>query len=138
MKKELISFALLGLVINFQNSSDTVVENYVKSEATGDNASVETNINTKVNQTETTVKTNQSGEVEVNVKNGKVEVKTSKGVTPTIIIKQGGETVTPVSSVAGEETENQEEKMERIEIRIQNFIKSIFQKLLNFFGGVKI
>ena len=56
------------------------MENYVESVATGGNASVETNINTKVNGTETTVKTNQSGSLEVKVKDGEVKIKS--GYTP--------------------------------------------------------
>ena len=110
-----------------------MVENYVKSEAAGGSASVETNINTKVNQTETQVKTNQSGEVEVNVKNGKVEIKTSKGITPTIIITGA------VNSLVGEiasESEKSQVKMgieTEIKTKTQKIFGEIFSPVRNVF-----
>lgn len=114
MKKGLVSFALLGLVINFQNSSGSVVE---------------TNINTKVNETETSVKVNQPGEVEVKVKDGKVEIKTSKGITPTIII-----TGIPTQNIKIEEKVNQVNQEEnKIFPRIYDFIRGFFKRLFGIF-----
>lgn len=53
---------------------------------TSGNARTESSVSTTVNGESVTVKSSQPGTVEVKNINGKVEIKTSKGVTPTIII----------------------------------------------------
>lgn len=134
MNKRFLSIIFLPLVISNINSSSTQVKNYVKSETTGDNASVETNINTKVNQTETTVKTNQPGEVEVKVNNDKVEVKTSKGVMPTIIIDSGQ--ITPIRGeikIDESKIEKEQVRQDRSEFKVYLFLKDFFKNIFNLF-----
>lgn len=130
VKRYLLSFLLLPLVVTNTDTSKSYVENYVKSEVSGESAKVETNINTKVNETETSVKVNQPGEVEVKVKNEKVEIKTSKGITPTIIISG-----IPTQNIKIEEKVNQvnQIKPEEIISPIVNFIKEFFKKIFDFF-----
>lgn len=105
-KNILLSFLFLPLV---------VTSNYVKTEATGNNAQVEMNIRTNVNQIETTVRINQPGEVRVEVKNGNTKIETIKGITPTIII-----------------TGTSFEKPQ-VKIETQNILKDIFSPVRNIF-----
>lgn len=107
------------------------MENYVESVATGGNASVETNINTKVNETETTVKTNQSGSLEVNVKDGEVKIKTSEGISPTIIITGIPEEKIEIGQISPDE---EQEKPFLIEnYAIYKFFKGLVLRLFDFF-----
>ena len=126
MRKKFLTLAFLPLFISNINKSSGVVENYVKSEATSESAKVETNISTKINEKETTIKVNQPGEVEVKVKDENVEVKTSKGITPTIIIK--GSKITPTIGEV-----NHKEDTKKIEINIYYFLRGLFRNLFNFF-----
>jgi len=130
MRLNLLALFILPLVISNVNNSSTRVENYVKSEATGGNVKVETDINTKVNETETNIKVNQSGEVEVNVKDEKVEVKTGRGITPTIIISG-----VPTQNIKIEEKINKVNKVKPEEkiFPVLNLIKEFIRKLFGIF-----
>ena len=114
-KNILLSFLFLPLVVTNIQKNGTSVKNYIKTEATGNNAQVETNIRTNVNQTETTVRINQPGEVRVEVKNGDTKIETSKGITPTIII-----------------TGTSFEKPQ-VKIETQSILKNIFSPVRNIF-----
>ena len=89
MKKEILSLFFLPLVISNFNSSN--IELVVKSEATGENASVKAEVTNIVNQNVTRVVSTQSGEIKVEVHDGEVKIESSPGVTPIITISQLGE-----------------------------------------------
>lgn len=135
MKKFFLGLIFLPFLVSKIFAAESAVENYVKTEVSGESAKVETNINTKVNQTETSVRVNQPGEIELKVENEKVEIKTGKGVIPTIII-----TGVPKENLKFEEIEEKDEKIKEIKeesrkeiLRIYNFLKGLFSRLLGIF-----
>lgn len=89
----------LFLTTSFVNSSSAEVRNVVRTEVSGDNASVKTEIISTVNGETTKVESNQSGEIEVRVENGKVDIQ-SKSASPTVTVSS--ESVL----VAGEQNNN--------------------------------
>jgi len=125
-----LSAVFLPLVVTSTGSSSVSVNTSSTSQANGSETKVETNITTKVNDTQTTIKTNKAGTIEVNVNNDQVEVKTSKGITPTIII-----TGSPKVSVqVKEDVEQGSEKKLRPENAEQKAIPSIYNFLKGFFS----
>jgi hypothetical protein len=132
-KKLLTIIFLPSVLININNSSgNSVVRSSATSEATGENAKTETRIETNVNGNRTTVETNSSGRVEVENINGQTTIRTSKGVTPTIII-----TGVPTEKIKIEEIgPNEAEKEAEAPINrsgIDKLVRDIFQKLLTIF-----
>lgn len=129
MKKLLVTFAFFPLFLPafsfssiknvVESGGDVTVINSTETKAEGSNARTESGISTTVNGENVTVKTNQPGLVEVKNINGKIEIKTSKGVTPTIIV-----TGTPSQPIAVEE-----KKFVKI-----NFLKNFWKRFLNFFN----
>jgi len=131
LKKYLFTFLFLLLAtININSQDSTQVKNYVRAEATGSSAKVETNIQTNVNQSETTIKTNQPGTISVETKNGETEIKISKNITPTIIIKNNA--ISPEVKVENfDQAENIQPNADK------KFIQNIFIQLKSFFLSLK-
>lgn len=105
-----IFFPLFLLLPNIGNIQKIVEENK--------GVTVYSSTSTTVNGENVTVKTNQPGSVEVKNTNGKVEIKTSKGITPTIIVTG---TQNQLIAVEGK-------KLIKIE-----FLKNFWKRFLNFF-----
>lgn len=118
------------MVIFTTNTSSAEVRNYVKSEATGSNANVQTNISTKINGVETSVSVSQPGEIEVNVKNGEVSIKKSPSLKPTIIItgvEKQNIKVVKVEEIPFSIQKSQEQKP------IYNLIRGLWSRLIGIF-----
>jgi len=128
MRKTVLTFLLILLTLPFLNdlfndvvlesNGGVVVENQVKSEASGSNAKAESTVSTTVNGENVTVKSNQPGTVEVKNINGQVEIRTSQGVTPTIIKK----TEPSFSNISNNRT-----------LSIYSFLKGLFSRLFGRF-----
>lgn len=132
MKKSLFVLAFFPLLLPVLagNNDGVVIENYTRVEASGGNAKTESSVSTTVNGENVTVKTNQPGSVEVKNINGKVEVKTSKGITPTIII-----TGVPTQNIEFKE-KDQKEGLASLSKIINNRTSSIYSFLKGLFRGV--
>lgn len=115
------------MVISTTNTSSAEVRNYVKSEATGSNANVQTNISTKINGVETSVSVSQPGEIEVNVKNGEVSIKKSPSLKPTIIITGVEKQNIKVEEIPFSIQKSQEQKP------IYNLIRGLWSRLIGIF-----
>ena len=118
MKKEILSLFFLPLVISNFNSSS--IKSVVKSEATGENASVKAEVTNIVNQNVTRVVSTQSGEIKVEVTNGTVKIESSPEVTPIITISQLSEE---------EVKKTEEEAMSQIE-EMKTGLFSFFENLI--------
>lgn len=125
MKKEILGLFFLPLVISNFNSSN--VESVVKSEASGENASVKTEVTNIVNQNVTRVVSTQSGEIKVEVNDGQVKVESSPEVTPVITI----------SKLSEEEVEKTEEKamsqIKEIKTGLFSFFENLVAKISRVF-----
>ena len=125
MKKEILGLFFLPLVISNFNSSD--IESVVRSEASGENASVKTEVTNIVNQNVTRVVSTQSGEIKVEVNDGQVKVESSPEVTPVITI----------SKLSEEEVEKTEEKamsqIEEIKTGLFSFFENLVAKISRVF-----
>lgn len=118
MKKEILSLIFLPLVISNFNSSS--IESVVKSEATGENASVKAGVTNIVNQNVTRVVSTQSGEIKVEVHDGTVKIESSPEVTPIITIYQLSEE---------EVKKTEEEAMSQVE-EMKTGLFSFFENLI--------
>lgn len=127
MKKELLSLVFLPLAIYNFNSSD--IESVVKSEASGENASVKTEVTNIVNQNVTRVVSTQSGEIKVEVKNGEVKVESSPEASPTVIISKQGEEAT--NQAEEQETIN---RVNEVKSKIFSLLEDFFSKFRNIFS----
>jgi len=125
VKKEILGLFFLPLVISNFNSSD--IESVVRSEASGENASVKTEVTNIVNQNVTRVVSTQSGEIKVEVNDGQVKVESSPEVTPVITI----------SKLSEEEVEKTEEKamsqIEEIKTGLFSFFENLVAKISRVF-----
>lgn len=132
MNKNKILYSLLffPLVITNISKNSTTVSTSVKSEASGSSSSVETKIITNTNGKETIVESNQPGSISVEVKDGKTEIKTSKDITPTIIVKEEK----PNLKIGESNPTPQEIEVTREEIKAQ--FKEIFEPLRNLFRSI--
>ena len=133
MKKSLFALAFFPLLLPTLTGSNegVVIENYARAEASGGNARTESSVSTTVNGENVTVKTNQPGSVEVKNINGKVEIKTSRGITPTIII-----TGIPTQNVEVQEKEGEESFSKIVNNRnssIYSFLKGLFRRVFGSF-----
>jgi len=117
MRKTLLGLFFLPLIV-FNTSQ---VETTVKTEVSGENASVHTEITNIVNGEETHVESDQPGEIKVEVKDGEVKVESSSEVQPTIIIAEPSPT---------EVEEKKEEVSNRVEEMKERFI-SFFEDLIS-------
>lgn len=118
MKKEILGLFFLPLVIYNFNSSK--IESVVKSEASGENASVKTEVTNIVNQNVTRVVSTQSGEIKVEVNDGQVKVESSPEVTPVITI----------SKLSEEEAMSQ---IEEIKTGLFSFFENLVAKISRVF-----
>jgi len=130
LKQKLLTFVFLpSVLINIQNSSNSVVKSSATSQATGENAKTETSIETTVNGQKTVVKSNSSGQIEVETNNGQTTIKTSQSVTPTIII-----TGVPTEKIKIEEIKPTEMEKEKViqgnSFKLKEVVQNLFQKLL--------
>jgi len=118
VKKEILGLFFLPLVIYNFNSSK--IESVVKSEASGENASVKTEVTNIVNQNVTRVVSTQSGEIKVEVNDGQVKVESSPEVTPVITI----------SKLSEEEAMSQ---IEEIKTGLFSFFENLVAKISRVF-----
>lgn len=100
----------------------------VETEASGDKASVHTEITNIVNGQETQVESDQPGEIKVEVKDGEVKVESSSEVQPTIILDQEGE----------EKKEEMINQTETIKTRIINFFENLISRLKEKFSFFRL
>jgi hypothetical protein len=121
VKKTILSLVFLPLVI----SNTSHVETTIKTEATGENASVHTEITNIVNGKETRVESDQPGEIRVEVKNGEVKVESSSDIQPTITISGGSDEEV---EILGEEVEVKTQA-EEIRTKIVNFFEDLVSRL---------
>lgn len=103
------------------------VETVVKNEASGENASVKTEITNIVNQNVVEVESTSPGEIKVKVQDGEVEVESSAEASPTVVIRELDE----------EEAKEAEEEIigqtENVKNQIFSFIAELFSNLSRFF-----
>lgn len=134
-KKLLTIIFIPSVLININSSSNSVVRSSATSVATGENAKTETSIETNINGSQTTVKSNSPGQIEVENINGQTTIRTSKGVTPTIIIK--GDKVTPTISIIESEEKKSEPEIEagaeKVEKKIYYFLRGLLKNIFNLF-----
>lgn len=116
--KKFLTLALFPIIIS--NAYASSAESVVKTEVSGENATVHTEITNIVNEKEVKVESNQPGEIKVEVKDGEVKIETSPSITPTIII---------------ENQENQErfKIVEKIRIEIRSFLNDLFSRISRLF-----
>jgi len=122
MRSVFLSFVFLPLAIfNFgfaQAKSEIYTETH--TEATGNDASVHTEITNIVNQKEVKVESDKPGEIKVEVKNGEVKIESSPEASPTVITSDSGE---------GEETETAVSRVEQIQKKIFSYLENFFSHL---------
>lgn len=123
LKKVFLATVFLPLVIT--NSNSTYVETHVTNEVSGENASVHTEIDNKVNDKSVHVETTGPGEIKVTIDNDEVDIQ-SGSITPIVTIK------TEVENSNSEETKiPQNEKYEKADEEVKtNIIISILKKIL--------
>jgi hypothetical protein len=124
MKKVILSFILFCLTFFSFGFAYATSEVYteVKTEATGENASVHTEITNIVNQKEVRVESDQQGEIKVEVKDGEVKVESTEA-SPTVVISDLTE---------GEATEEEGEAINQVEelsTKIIIFLENFFSRL---------
>ena len=125
MKKVLLSLAFLPLLANSVNSAN--VETVIRTEATGENASVRTEITNIINGEVTHIESTSPGEIKVEVKNGEVKIESSDEVSPTVTIGREREI---------EETQGRVfQQVENIKNRVFYFIRNLFSGILKIFGS---
>ncbi|KPJ70103.1 hypothetical protein AMJ51_02580 [Microgenomates bacterium DG_75] len=108
--------------------AESEVYTKVQTEATGDNASVHTEITNIVNQKEVKVESDDQGEIKVEVKDGEVNIESNTEASPTIV----------VSDVSEEEkTEGIEKEEEEIINQVEEIQAKIFSFLENFFSRLR-
>jgi len=105
------------------NFNSTNVETVVKNEASGENASVHTEVTNIVNGKEVKVESNEPGEIKVEVNNGEVKVE-STGASPTVTITEKEE-----KEMTEEEKEEVIEEVETFQQRIISFFEDFFSRL---------
>lgn len=98
--------------------SETYTE--VQTEATGDNASVHTEITNIVNEKEVKVESDSPGEIKVGINDGEVKIESNTEASPKVII----------SDLSEEEAKG---KKEVIISQVKEVQKKIFSFLENFF-----
>lgn len=125
MKKGILSLIFLPLVISNFNSSS--IESVVRSEATGENASVKAEVTNIVNQNVTRVVSTQSGEIKVEVHDGTVKIESSPEVTPIITIYQ-------LSEEEAKKTEEEAmSQVEEMKTGLFSFFENLFAKISRVF-----
>lgn len=124
MRKKFLSLALFPIIISSAYASSA--ESVVRTEVSGENATVHTEITNIVNDKEVKVESDQPGEIKVEVKDGEVKIETSPSITPTIIIE---------NQENQEVQENQErfKIVEKIRIEIRSFLDNLFLRISRFF-----
>ena len=105
--------------------SETYTE--VQTEATGDNASVHTEITNIVNEKEVKVESDEPGEIKVEIKNGEVKIESSSEASPKVTI----------SDVSQEEAKGKREivisQVKEVQKKIFSFLENFFLRLRNRF-----
>jgi len=104
------------------NFNATNVETVVKNEATGDNASVHTEITNIVNDKEVKVESNEPGEIKVEIDNGEVKVESTEA-SPTVTITEREE-----DEMTEEEKEAVIEEVETFQQKIVSFFEDFFSR----------
>lgn len=94
----------------------------IKTEATGENASVHTEITNIVNEKKVRVESDEQGEIKVEVKNGEVKVESTEA-SPTVIINDLTE------EEAAEEKEEAVSQVEELQIKVVTFLENFFSRL---------
>lgn len=114
----------MPMVISNFNYSD--INSVTKSEATGENASVHTEVTNIVNDKVIKVESNEPGEIKVEVHNDEVKIESSPESSPQV-------TITNLSEEDKEEmlkeTEEVISKTEQIQTTISSFLENIFSRL---------
>ncbi len=121
MKKIFLSLVFLPLVV----SNSSRVETVIRAEATGENASVKTEITNIVNGEVTHLESTCPGEIKVEVKNGEVNVESDTEVPPTIDYPDEQE-VKDIQPKALQPIEN-------IKNKVFSFISGLFSRVLGIF-----
>lgn len=105
--------------------SETYTE--VQTEATGDNASVHTEITNIVNEKEVKVESDSPGEIKVGINDGEVKIESNTETSPTVTI----------SDVSEEEAKGKKEVMisqvKEVQKKITSFLESFFLRLRDRF-----
>lgn len=122
MRKVLVGLVFLPFVIS--NFNSTSVETVVKNEASGENASVHTEITNIVNDKEVRVESDEQGEIKVEVKDGEVKVESNTQSSPTVVISDLDE-----EEMTEEEKEEAIEEIETIQEKIITFFDNFFSRL---------
>jgi len=123
MRKIFPSFVFL-LLMAFSLSfayAESEVYTEVQTEATGDNASVHTEITNIVNQKEVKVESDEPGEIKVEIKDGEVKIESNTEASPTVII----------SDLTEEEKKEEEitNQIKEIQLKIFSFLENLFSRL---------
>jgi hypothetical protein len=103
------------------------METVVKSEATGDDASVHTEITNTVNDKEVRVESNEPGEIKVEVNNGEVKVESTQA-SPSVIINDLSKE-SPTDEGKEEMKKEMVEEMKTIQDKIITFLEDFFSRL---------
>jgi hypothetical protein len=125
VKKAFLGFIFLPAVIS--NFNATNVETVVKNEASGENASVHTEITNIVNDKEVKVESNEPGEIKVEMNNGEVKVESTQA-SPHVIINDLPEE-SPTDEGKEEMKKEMVEEMEIIQDKIITFLEDFFSRL---------
>ncbi len=116
MRKKFLTLALFPIFISS-------AESVVKTEVSGENAQVHTEITNIVNDKEVKVESNQPGEIKVEVKDGEVKIETSPSITPTVTVSHSEEKI-----------ETEERKIvKRVRLRISSFLGNLFSRISRLF-----
>ena len=102
--------------------AESKVYTEVQTEATGENASVHTEITNIVNQKEVKVESDEQGEIRVEVKDGEVKVESTEA-SPTVVITDLAE------EEAIEEQEEIIDQTETVKEKIFSFLENCFSRL---------
>ncbi len=104
--------------------AESEVYTEIQTEATGDNASVHTEITNIVNQKEVKVESNSPGEIKVEINNGEVKVESNTEVSPTVVVSDLTE-----EEIKAREEKEPNEQIREIREKISTFLENLFSRL---------